>query len=70
MWHHQMMKSNEDIAFHHVNDCLPLSYLLATQVNIYQTPPNQTYLPGNTMIDPPFVHLDVQMKKMQVLHFP
>jgi hypothetical protein len=48
-----IVRSNEDITFHHVNDCviLPLSYLLATQVSTYQTPPNQTYLPGNSTID-------------------
>jgi histidinol phosphatase-like enzyme len=66
------MKSNEDIAFHHVNDCvtLPLSYLLATQVTTYQTPPNQIYLPRNSMIDLPFVHHDLQMKKNANISFP
>jgi hypothetical protein len=65
-WCRQMMKSNEDIAFHHVNDyvILPLLYLLATQVTTYQTPPNQIYLPHNSTIDPPCVHHDLQMKKM------
>jgi hypothetical protein len=61
-----MMKSNEDIAFHHVNDCivLPLLYLLATQVSTYQTPSSHTYLPGSSTTDPHFIHCDVQTEKM------
>jgi hypothetical protein len=67
-----MIKSNENIAFHHVNDCaiLPLSYLQATQVCTYQTPPNHTYLPDNSTIGPSFVHRDVQMKKKASIAFP
>jgi hypothetical protein len=37
------------------------SYLLATQVGTYQTPPNHTYLLG---------HCNVQMKKNAVITFP
>jgi hypothetical protein len=66
------MKSNEDIAFHHVNDyvVLPLSCLLATQVTTYQTPPNQIYLPHNSTINPPFVHHYLQMKKNAGIALP
>jgi hypothetical protein len=43
------------------NNIISLSYLLTTQVGTYQTPPSHTYLLG---------HCNIQMKKLQVLHFP
>jgi hypothetical protein len=49
---------------------LPLSYLLITQVTTYQTPPNQIYLPRNSMIDP---HLSITIfkwKKNAGIAFP
>jgi hypothetical protein len=58
----KMMKSNENIAFHHVNNCvvLPLLYLLATQVSTYWTPHKHTYLPGSSTLTP---HLSIVMFK-------
>jgi len=55
MWHHQMRRFDEIIAFHHVNDCVVFSflYLLATEV------PTKHHIAITTclvisMIDPPF----------------
>jgi len=43
------------------NNIISLSYLLATQVGTYQTPPNHTYL---------LRHCNVQMKKNADITFP
>jgi len=66
------MKSNENIAIHHVNDCvvLPLLYLLATQVSTYRTPHKHTYLPGGSTLTPPICPSQCSNEKNAGIAFP